>query len=205
MWLADLFLPGREDRFSILLQKHAEILTRVAETLNTYMREGGVALSDSINQLEKQADGLLVELTDALRNAFVTPFDRQDIYNLGEGIDDMIDYLNNAAREITLFDVTPTQQMCAIATILQSAAQSIYDAICLLKRNPPQAWTRARDAQYAENEVEDIYRAALAELFNGSDVSLIFKLREVYRHLSNSADQAEALGRLIGKIVVKTT
>jgi uncharacterized protein len=205
MWLADLFMPAREDRFSLLLQQHADILIRVAKELNKYMREGTVSLSDEIDQLEKQADGLLVQLTDALRDTFVTPIDRQDIYNLGEGIDDMIDYLNNAAREIKLFEVSPTKQMCDIAAILQRAAESIDAAVCMLQKNPPEAWERARDAQHAENEVEDIYRAALAELFNGSNVPLIFKLREVYRHLSNSADQAEAVGRLIGKIVVKTT
>ncbi len=205
MWLADLFTPAREDRFTILLQQHAEILTSAAKTLNLYMVEGKVSLSDNISQLEHQADDLLVQLTDALRDTFVTPIDRQDIYNLGEGIDDMIDYLNNAAREITLFNVKPTQQMCAIGAILQRAAESIHSAVCLLQKDPPQAWNRARDAQHAENEVEHIYREALAELFNGSDTSLIFKLREIYRHLSNSADQAEAVGRLIGKIVVKTT
>jgi hypothetical protein len=41
--------------------------------------------------------------------------------------------------------------------------------------------------------------------FRAQTVGEIFKLREVYRHLSNSADRADAVGRLIGKIVVKTT
>jgi uncharacterized protein Yka (UPF0111/DUF47 family) len=52
--------------------------------------------------------------------------------------------------------------------------------------------------------MEDLYRASLAELFNGDDVRTMLKVREIYRHLSNSADRADAIGKLVGKIVVKT-
>ena len=52
--------------------------------------------------------------------------------------------------------------------------------------------------------MEELYRSALARLFAGDDVRSMLKLREVYRHLSNSADRADAIGKLIGKIVVKT-
>lgn len=205
MWLADLFLPAREDRFISLLQQHAEILCQVARLFNGYLATGTPSLSDDIGRLEKEGDEVLVQLTTALRDAFVTPMDRQDIYNLAEGIDDMIDYLEDAAREIRLFGVSPTEDMRAIARILEQATDAIATAVRSLKSDPKVAWAKALEAQHCENLVEDRYRAALAELFNGTDMSQIFKLREVYRHLSNSADQADAIGRHIGKIVVKAT
>jgi predicted phosphate transport protein (TIGR00153 family) len=205
MWLADLFLPTRVDRFLWLLDRHATILRQVASTLRSYVTDGTTSLSDDIDQLEKEGDGVLRELTNALRDAFITPIDRQDIYNLGEAIDDMIDYLNNAAREIMIFKVTPTNHMRAISQTLEEAADSIGVAVKSLKSDPQEAWVQAARAQHAENVVEGRYRTALAELFDSGDVPQILKLREVYRHLSNSADRAEAIGRLICKIVVKTT
>ena len=203
MWLADLFIPDRQDRFLSLLCQQADILTRVARDFRQYVNDGAPDLSDDIDRLEKQADDVLRDLTNELRDAFVTPFDRQDIYGLSEAIDDMIDYLNNAAREIAIFNVSPTDHMRAIAQTLEDAAGEIAAGVKSVKRDPQQAWAHARQAQHAENVVEDRYRRALAELFDGSDVSLMFKLREVYRHLSNSADRADAIGRIIGKIVVK--
>ncbi len=205
MWLADLFLPAHEDRFLSLLDRHAEILTQVAQTFRRYVTEGTPSLSDDIDRLEKEADTCLRELTSALRDAFITPIDRQDIYNLGEAIDDMIDYLNNAAREISIFNVSSTDHMRAIAGILEEASLAIAAGVKAVRTNPQEAWIKAGQAQHAENEIEGRYRTALAELFNGTDMSQIFKLREVYRHLSNSADRADAIGRLIGKIVVKTS
>lgn len=203
MWLADLFLPGREDRFHSLLCRHAGILTQVARDFRRYLQDETPSIASEIDTLEQQADELLRECTGALRDTFVTPMDRQDIYSLAEAIDDMIDYLDNATHEISIFNVLPTSHMRAIAEILENATVAIEVGVRSLKSNPQTAWAQAREAQHAENLVEDRYRTALAELFNSDDMHLIFKLREVYRHLSNSADRADAIGRLIGKIVVK--
>lgn len=203
MWFADLFLPTRDDRFLALLDRAAGILVQVSALFRRYLSEGTRSLSDEIDHLEKEGDSVLRSLTAALRDTFVTPLDRQDIYSLGEAIDDMIDYLNNAAREIEMFHVKPTPHMSAIAEILENAAGAIAAGVKAIRSNAQEAWTRATEAQHAENLVEDRYRVALAELFEDSDVNKIFKLREVYRHLSNSADRADTVGRLIGKVVVK--
>ncbi|HLW38002.1 MAG TPA: DUF47 family protein [Candidatus Eremiobacteraceae bacterium] len=205
MWLADLFSPSREREFLTLLKQHTGYLTQAARKLHEYVRHGTPELAQEIDDIERQADGVLTKLVSALRDAFVTPIDRQDIYNLGEAIDDMIDYINSAASEIALFKVGSTDDMVAMAGMLQNAAEAIDAAIGYLKSNPQEAWARARDAGSAENSVEDRYRHALMMLFEGPDFHEIFKLREVYRHLSNSADRAEAVGRLIGKIVVKAS
>ena len=205
MWLSDLFLRAREDRFLSLLDQHAGILMQVANAFRSYVNEGTPSLAEGISELEREADTCLSALTTTLRDAFITPMDRQDIYNLGEAIDDMIDYFNSAAAEIALFKVTSTDHMRAMAGILADAASSIAASVKCLKSDPPNAWELARQAQHAENLVEDRYRIALADLFDGDDMHAIFKLREVYRHLSNSADRADAIGRLIGKIVIKAS
>jgi hypothetical protein len=56
-----------------------------------------------------------------------------------------------------------------MAAILRNAADAIAAAVGSLKSNPQEAWSQAREAQHAENVVEERYRTALAELFQGSD------------------------------------
>ena len=99
MWLADLFSPAREREFLNLLRQHSGLLTRAARTLHEYVQFGDPLLERRMDAIEQQADAVLIKLISALREAFVTPIDRQDIYNLGETIDDMIDYLKSAAAE----------------------------------------------------------------------------------------------------------
>ncbi len=205
MWIADLFSPAREQQFLVLLSEQTTLLADAAGKLEEYARSGDPKLVAAISNIELAADEVLQRVTTALRDAFITPLDRQDIYNLSEMIDDMIDYLNNAASEISLFQVKVTPAVCEMTATLRSAAKEIEIAVRCLKNDPAKAWQHGRAAQAAENVVEDRYRSALVKLFAGDDVHEMFKLREIYRHLSNSADRAEAVGRIIGKIIVKTT
>jgi len=63
--------------------------------------------------------------------------------------------------------------------------------------------------QNLENQVEGLYREAIADLFTGPEdvhhVVEMLKLREVYRHLSNAADRGDEAANIIGDIVVKKT
>jgi uncharacterized protein Yka (UPF0111/DUF47 family) len=203
MWLIDMLNGKKSSRFFDLLQKHCASLVDAAETLQRYTHDGSPELSDRIAQIEKDGDVVLNETIAELTDTFITPIDRQDIFSLAEAIDEMIDDLNNAAREIKLFQTGSTPAMCTMADILNRAAHEIQTAATALQDDASQAKTHGFNACHAENEMEDLYRQTLAALFNEADLHRIFKLREIYRHFSNSADQADVIGKLIGKIVVK--
>ena len=205
MWLSDLFRTRKLDRFFSLAATQAAILLRSALLLQECLSGAPPQSFERIDRLRQEGRVVLDQLNTALRDAFVTPIDRQDIYNLGEALDDMLGYLNNAAREIALFKVPLTPQMREIAEVLVSSAQQIRDAVDQLQNDPAQSWRCAKAAQAAEGLVEDQYRQALTFLFDEPDFHVVLKQREIYRHLSNSADRALAIGRLIGKIVVKAT
>jgi uncharacterized protein len=203
MWLADLFGSSRVRRFFDLLVQHAALLAQAARTLRDYVLTGDADLADKIAKLELRGDVVLAELVNAIRDSFVTPLDRQDLYNLGETIDDMIDYLNNAAVEFKLFCIAPTGPMHVMCGILVDAANQVEAAVIAISKDANAAIGHANTACACENRMEDVYREALAELFDGEDIRAMLKVREIYRHLSNSADRADAVGKLIGKIVVK--
>ncbi|HEY5138964.1 MAG TPA: hypothetical protein VIJ25_06540, partial [Methylococcales bacterium] len=82
-------------------------------------------------------------------------------------------------------------------------------AVDRLELHPGVANDHAQRAKSLENQVENIYREALADLFSGAeDIKHIMKMlksREVYRHLSNAADQGDEAANVIADIVVKMT
>lgn len=61
-----------------------------------------------------------------------------------------------------------------------------------------------RRARKAERRVEKLYRAALAELFQGDQYIQMFKKREIYRHLTNAAECMAHCASTLHDIVVKT-
>lgn len=203
MWLADLFRSSPGKRFFDLLDAHASVLLEAARTLTAYVDSGKAELATVVDELEHKGDDLLRALVLAISDTFVTPLDRQDLYNLGEALDDMLDYIASAAVEIALFKQPSTPAMRAMCELLVEAAVSIRSAVSSISRDRATAQIAAREASDTENRMEILYRTTLAQLFDGHDIHEMFKLREIYRHLSNSADRADAVGKLVGKIVVK--
>jgi uncharacterized protein len=205
MWLADMFRSSPGRRFFDLLDAQASVLLEAARDLAAFVAGGRPELATVVDELEHKGDALLVQLVDAIADTFVTPLDRQDLYNLGEALDDMLDYIASAAVEIALFKQPGTPAMSAMCSVLVEAAASVREAVEAISHDHKAARRAAREACSAENRMEVLYRTTLAELFQGDDIRAMLKLREIYRHLSNSADRADAVGKLIGKIVVKTS
>jgi len=203
MWLLDMFSDRKQKQFVLLAQEHCQVLLQAAEALQRYCQSESPAILGEIDAIEKRSDDLVQRTIDALIDTFITPYDRQDIYNLAEAIGDMIDALDSAVREISLFKVAPTPNIIKAADILAEAATEINAAVQNMERDPVAAGQHAENASIAENRMEELYRSAAAELFEEDDFHRIFKLREIARHLSNSADRADAIGKLVGKIVVK--
>lgn len=198
-----MFNDRKQLQFIELAKEHCQVLLQAAQALQNYCTSQVPATITEISQIERRGDEILTQTIHALNDTFITPYDRQDIYNLVEAIDDMIDALNNAVREIALFNITPTPNIMKASDMLVTAATEINAAVQAMGHDTAGALRHAANASVVENRMEDLYRSAVAELFEQDDFHRIFKLREIGRHLSNSADRADTIAKLIGKIVVK--
>ena len=124
-------------------------------------------------------------------------------------IDDVLDYAYSTVSEMEILKVEPTNFMQQMASILRDAAYELLMAVDRLEDHPGVANDHAQRAKSLENRVEEVYRAALADLFGGAEdmqhVIKMLKSREVYRHLSNAADRGDEAANVIADIIVKIT
>ena len=58
-----------------------------------------------IRDLEHTGDEIIHSIMRLLHGTFVTPLDRQDIQNLAERLDDVVDHIEEAARDIQEFKI----------------------------------------------------------------------------------------------------
>lgn len=199
----------RTNKFVNLLVQQAAITLDGLDHLKTYMETNTPEDAQKINTLEKEADEIRRILIDELNKTFITPLDREDLFALSRAIDDMLDYANTTVDEMVILKVKPTPHMSRIASLLRDAAFEIHLAVQRIEANPRVAAEHAQRAKALENRVESVYREALAELFSGpEDVQHVVKMlkkREVYRHLSNAADQGDQAANIIADVVVKMT
>jgi predicted phosphate transport protein (TIGR00153 family) len=200
---------GKEDKFVRLLIEQAAKTLEGMEGLEEYMKDRDQEAAEKVTRAEKEADELRRILIDELNRTFVTPIDREDIFALSRAIDDILDYGYSTVDEMTILNVEPNSYLRRMVSLLKTAANEIYTATLRLKDHPGVANEHALRAKALENRVEDVYREALADLFSGpKDVEHVvemLKLRELYRHLSNSADRGDEAANVITDIVVKMT
>lgn len=199
----------RRNVFIHLMYEQARLAHEGVDLLKAYLASPVKQIADELTMKEKEADEARRILIDELNRTFVTPYDREDIFALSRAIDDIIDYAYSTMTEIEILKVDTTEYMIRICSLLSDAAFELWKAVEQLQDHPAVAAEHAQRAKALENRVENVYREALADMFNGvNDVEgivRVMKLREVYRHLSNAADRGDEAANVLADIVVKTT
>jgi len=172
--------------------------------LQKFMEICDDSIGEEVIACEKEGDECRKVLVDELNKTFITPFEREDINTLSLSIDDMLDYARSTYEEMKIFNVKPTEELKEMVRLLVLAVENINYSIGYLKNNPSISLDHAFKAKKTENTIELKYRESLAKLFESDDFKYILKIREVYRHISNSADKISYTADIICKIVVKT-
>lgn len=203
----DIF-RSQETRFLELLVEQTQATLNGTRVLYEFVmkRPSGNELENIIEKmslLEKQGDEVRKNIVEKLLSTFVTPFDREDINSLSLSIDDILDYADSTIKELVMYDVEPNPAMQKMVRMLRDGVVALRSAVENMLADPEATIRDMITAKRAENRVEDLYRHANAELFSMTDMHHIFKVREVYRHLSNSADRADEAADIIGAIVIK--
>lgn len=197
----------KPNRFIELLTQQAKLTEEGMTALVAYFEKPTKRRAEVVDKLETEADEIRRILIDELNHTFVTPFDREDIHALSRAIDDMLDYAYTTVVEMSILDVEPNNYMREIGMLLTKSASEIHMAVQRLADHPSVALNHAVRSKQIENQVETLYRQALADLFHqpkdADHIVEMLKLRETYRHLSNAADRGDEAANRVSDIVVK--
>lgn len=199
----------RRSIFIKLIQQQAALTLEGLELLASFVSSQDPKTADLLTLKEKEADEARRILINELNRTFITPFDREDIFALSRAIDDVLDYAYSTMTEIMIFKVTPTVYMERMVNLLRDSTYELYQAVERFQDHPAVSSEHASRAKALENQVEEVYREALRDLFHETDdvkqLVTMLKMREVYRHLSNAADRGDEAANVIADIVVKMT
>ena len=164
------------------------------------------ARTAEIQALEKSGDDIDREINQRLEDAFVTPFDREDIHELTIQLDDVVDGIQSIAETLVIYGIErPTDEARELAGILAEQADSLVSALRKLDglKDLDTDLTRVHDL---EHQADTLSRAAVARLFrDGSDPLEVIRWRDLYRELENAIDAAEDAAEAIERMFHKAT
>ena len=159
-----------------------------------------------IQLLEKRGDDIDREINQRLEDAFVTPFDREDIHDLTVRLDDVVDGIQAIAETFVIYSIDrPTEEARQLAHILAEQSDSLLSALRKLD-GLKDLDADLRKVHDLEHQADTLSRAAVARLFrDGSDPLEVIKWRDLYRELENSIDAAEDAAEAIERMFHKAT
>ncbi|MDE5618246.1 MAG: DUF47 family protein [Clostridia bacterium] len=159
--------------------------------LHNYCVTGDEKYADEVIKIEEEGDMHRRILIDELNRTFITPIERKDIFDLSRQLDEILDYAKTTIDETRLFNILPDEAMRDMIGILCDICKHISIAVAHIEKHPQIAKDEALTVKSLENTVGMHYYSALANLFDNADMRLIFKYREVYRHINTTSDIAD--------------
>ena len=157
-----------------------------------------------IRELENEGDRLTREVINLLNRTFVTPLDRDDMYRLASAIDDVCDYIDEAADNIDAYEVRQVPQKAhQQAEVIHRAASRLHEAVERLDgfKDSSRQLAALREL---EDEGDRLSREAIAELFrSGSDPLTIIRWKDIHEQLEEATDACENAADVLEAILVK--
>ena len=202
-----LSLVPRPTEFYDLFARAGTNAVEAARQAETRFREypnSSVTQAD-IKAIETAGDQITRDLIQLLNTQYITPFDREDIYELATALDDVDDDIEEASDLLELYGVeSPTRQSIEQARILTAAVGHLSAALGGLK-----AHRGVQDELIKLKELEDegdrVVRGAIADLFRDEriDPLTVIRWKDIFESLEDALDACETAANVVGNIVVK--
>jgi hypothetical protein len=161
-------------------------------------------LAREILLAEQEGDRITHEIIQRLNSTFVTPLDGEDIYGLATQLDDIVDYIEETADFMGLYQIeAPMEQALLMADVLVKACEQLAEALANLRgfKDLEHYWIQIHQL---ENDGDRLYRDAVASLFaNGIDPMVVIRWKDLFTVLERAVDATETAAHILEGIVIK--
>jgi uncharacterized protein len=202
-----LALVPRTTEFYDLFSRAGQNALEAARLAQTRFREypnTSVTQAD-VKAIETEGDQITRDLIQLLNTQYVTPFDREDIFQLATAIDDVVDNIEEATDLLELYRIEqPARQAIEQCRILVGAVECLSRALDGLKGQRGVQDTLV-ELKSLEDEGDRVVRDAIADLFQDAriDPLIVIRWKDIYEALEDALDAAESAANVVGNILVK--
>ena len=199
-------VPRMSEFYDLFTQGGANALeaARKAETRFREYPNSSVSQAD-VKAIEHEGDRITRDIIQLLNTQFVTPFDREDIYELATALDDVVDNIEEASDLLELYGVeSATRPAIEQCRILVGAVERLDEALRELK-NVKKVEAQLVELKRLEDEGDRVVRDAIADLFRDPriDPLVVIRWKDIFEGLEESIDACERAANVIGNIAVK--
>lgn len=202
----------KEKRFFPLYIQSAENILKAAKLLeeitNTEDAEERRILAHRIKECETEGDRITDKIIDELLDAYVTPFDRDDIHALAEDMDTFLDNIRDSSKKIAIYQPkSNSSKLQLIAQYIRKDAELLLEMAGKFdKMRDEVKWFDEMCDAVKENEhiCDDIYESYMSNLFEfETDAIELVRKKNILQALEDTSDVAKRVSGTLRSIVVK--
>ncbi len=207
--MARFSLVPKNTKFDSLLVSAGDIAVQTATTLQRMINgyPGTAGMVSEIKALEHQGDRIMREMVSELLNTFVTPLDREDIYELAKIVDDVIDFIDEGASMFDIYQVEAvTSCVKGQADILVAATQELAAAIRGMSE-PARMEQHWQAIHKLEDAGDELLRTGIKEVFAAcyDEPAITICWKDIYEQFEEAIDSCERAATVLEGIGVKNS
>ncbi len=205
------FLVPKDTKFFPLFNDAADNMVLASELLIKLVRERDITqrleYTKQIKDVEHIGDNITKNLLNELNGTFITPFEREDIHELINNMDDVVDYIHAASKRIHFYKLNSVpEEFVWIADRIHSAnkeIQMVLRSVRSVNDFKKYAHCCEKISEF-ESEVDDIYQEYLSKLFEEEANAIdLIKKRDILTTLEKAIDKCDDVGNIFSSLVVK--
>ncbi|MDR1527927.1 MAG: DUF47 family protein [Dysgonamonadaceae bacterium] len=209
--ILSVFTP-KDVKFFPLLQELSAVMLQACNMLHDLITstelEQRPEICKRIKQEETRGDKISARIVKELNNTFITPFDREDINELADKIEEVIDIINRAAQKVLLYSPNHfTPYAIKMTEIIQSGTMEIQGAVEgleHLKKSDAVFRKHYKEIKKLEEEADGIYEKGIMNLFKHETNTVeLIKQKEIIQELEKAANKINTTGKVLKTIFVK--
>jgi uncharacterized protein Yka (UPF0111/DUF47 family) len=196
------FLPQTPDVLGMLARQSA-ITVEGMDALVAWAG-GDAAAPARLRECEHRADDRKKELRKALTEAFSTPLEPEDIFELSRGLDEILNGAKNIVGEAESMQTVPDAATAEMAAELAAGTRRLVEAFATIERGDREGATAVADrAVRDQRHLQHTYRAAMSDLIEVQDMRELAARRELYRRLARTGDELARVAERVWYSVLK--
>jgi uncharacterized protein len=164
-------------------------------------------LAQSLVECERKGDQITHDIIYRLNGGgrrVRAPFSAGDGHALATALDDVVDYIEQAAAQLDLYGVeAPMEQAVEFARVLVAAGGEIRGALHAL-HSGEDLGPRLVEIHRLENEGDRLQRDGVASLFaQGIDPMVVIRWKDIFESLEAAVDSCERVAHVLEGITLK--
>ncbi len=191
--------------FKIFASKIVSVAEAFSDMVSNY--ENIEEKAANIKAMETECDQECHRILHSLRESSVTPFDREDVYEITKEMDEIVDAMEEAASRFKLFNIREMRhEAVELADLLLAATRELkvlFEHLEEFKKSSI-VMDQIIEVNRIENEGDVVHRNAISDLFREEkDPIEVIKWEHIFEMLEDSIDSCETIANMLEGVVAK--